>query len=195
MLLLLMSAIAVTPFGCTRRPQVSAFRIVDYLASGETTRYRESFSEAWYTLDSHGNVDLVLRRTGGETGSGQPLTQLVHIHSVWRPVPGRTITGRTQINGTVTYYLLSGRVGTAYDGAGSVFFTKNKDGKLYGTLEWAIVSPTRRLGAESPLFTRAELTGEFVAESDPRRVIQLTNEMNRLFGPAPANRATALSSR
>ena len=170
--------------GCAQRPVVSVIRLVDHREPGSTERLRESFQEAWYNLDRHGNVDLVLRRSS-RPGVENALTQLVHIRSVWRPIPGRTVTHRTQINGTITYYLVSGRTGTAYDGAGSVFFKEKRGGRLIGAIELAKLRPTRHLASSSPPFARAEISGEFVAVHDPRRVIQLVNEMNRLFGPPP----------
>lgn len=172
--------------GCTQRPVISVIRLVDHRAPGSTERLRETFQEAWYNLDRHGNVDLVLRRSSHPgAGAENALTQVVHIRSVWRPIPGRTVTHRTQINGTITYYLVSGRTGTAYDGAGSVFFKEKRGGRLIGAIEHAKLHPTRHLASSSPLFTRAEISGEFAAVHDPRRVIQLVNEMNRLFGPPP----------
>ncbi len=182
--------------GCAQRPVVSVIRLVDHRAPGSTERFRETFQEAWYNLDRHGNVDLVLRRLSHPgAGAESTLTQLVHIRSVWRPIPGRTVTHRTQINGTITYYLVSGRTGTAYDGAGSIFFKEKRGGRLIGAIEHAKLRPTRHLASSSPLFARAEISGEFAAVHDPRRVIQLVNEMNRLFGPPPAYQPTPAPAR
>ena len=174
--------------GCTKVSTVSVIRVVDHREGGASERFIESFNEAWYDLDEHGNVDLVLRRSARpHEGTNSPLNQIVHIRSVWRSVPGRTPSQRTQINGTITYYLVSGRTGTAYDGAGSIFF-KEKRGRLIGAIELAKLRPTRHLISSSPLFARAEVSGEFTAVRDRRRVVQLVNDMNRLFGPAPAYR-------
>lgn len=172
--------------GCAPRSTVSVVRLVDHREAGKTERFRESFHEAWYRLDDHGNIDLVLRRPGRpRDGMDGSLTQLIHIRSIWRPIPGRTVADRTQINGTITYYIVSGRSGTAYDGAGSVFFKRMRGGRLIGAIEHAKLRPTRHLVSSSPLFARAEISGEFTAVHDPRRVIQLVNEMNALFGPPP----------
>lgn len=181
------AAVLTLMVGCVRPPSESVFRVVDHQKPGVIKRYRESFGVGWYKLDDHGNLDLILQRTGGsETGSEPSLEQFVHVRSIWRSVPGQTIAHETQINGTITYYLLSGRVGSAYDGAGSVFFWKKKDGTLFGTVEHALVRPTRRLGDDRPLFVQAELSGEFVALPDSRRVVELLNRMNGLFGLPPS---------
>lgn len=175
----------ITVGGCTKSANVSVIRIIDHRHPGATERFRESFQEAWYDLDEHGNVDIVLRRSARpHEDTHSPLDQVVHIRSVWRSIPGRTPAQRTQINGTITYYLVSGRTGTAYDGAGSVFF-REKRGRLVGAIELAKLRPTRHLVSSSPLFARAEISGEFTALRNRRRVVQLVNEMNQLFGPAP----------
>ncbi len=187
--LALSTAVAIgsaTLLGCSQRKPVSMFQIVDYREPGTTERYRESFDDAYYKLDDHGNLDLVLRRT--TPGGGEPedtLTQVLHIHSVWRSIPGRTVSHRTQLNATVTYCLVNGRIGTAYEGTGSVQFQRARDGGLTGTLDRALLRPRRRLVADRPLFARAVMTGQFHATHDPRRVVQLINQMNSLFGPPP----------
>jgi hypothetical protein len=177
--------LATAGTGCSVR--TSTFEIVDYREPGEAKRYRETFDEAYYTLDEHGNVDIVLRRLSPrETEPGQGITQVIHIRSVWRSIPGDTVAHRTQINATVSYHILSGRVGATFEGAGSVFFTDNRrTDRLVGTLDLATLRPKRRLVAGSPLFRRAELAGEFCAARNPRRVVRIINEMNRRFGPLP----------
>ena len=138
-------------------------------------------------LDEHGNVDLVLRRsTAGQTNTNRVITQVVHIRSFWRSIPGETVAHRTQINGLITYCIISGRGGATFEGAGSVFFKQKRRGNtLSGTLDLASLQPKRQLVSDSPVFKRAELTGTFRATHDPRRVVRIINDMNRLFGPLP----------
>jgi hypothetical protein len=163
------------------------FEITDYRDPGGPKLYRETFDEAYYTIDDHGNVDLVLRRaTESKSNPEHEVIQVVHIRSVWRSIPGETVAHRTQINATVVYHIISGRVGGTFEGAGSVFFKEDKRrGMLTGTLDLARLRPKRRLVADSSLFKLAELCGEFRATRDPRRVVRTINEMNRLFGPPP----------
>jgi len=172
--------------GCTGR--VSTFEIVDYRDPGDAKRYRETFDEAYYDLDNQGNVNIVLRRTGGRSGAGETeVTQIVRIRSVWRPVPGKTGSRATQINATVSYYVVGGRIGDTFEGAGSVYFTQNR-GKdvLNGTLDRAVLRPKRQLTPAEPLFARTELSGEFRAARDRRQVVRIMNEADRLFGPLPS---------
>lgn len=162
----------------------SAFEIVNHRASGEVEHFHEVFDEAYYNRDAHGNVNVVLRRsTPGEADPNQTITQVLHLRSFWRPIPGRTVTDRTQLNGLVRYHVITGQVGATFEGAGSMFFKHNPRKKiLRGSVELAKLRPTRQLAAGHPIFQRAELSGTFTARYDPRRVIGIINEMNRIFG-------------
>jgi len=173
-----------SPLSCAVRP--TTFEIVDYREPDGAKRYRETFDEAYYDLDQYGNVNIVLRRSGGPSEAESDVTQIVHIRSVWRPVPGRTVSRATQINATVSYYIVGGRVGDTFEGAGSVFFTQNR-GKntLTGSLDRAVLRPKRQLAPGEALFARSELSGEFRAVRDRRQVVRIMNEADRLFGPMP----------
>ena len=179
--IVLSAALAV---GCSTR--TTTFEITDYRDVGDARRYRETFDEAYYTLDERGNVDIVLRRATapGDPGAAQAITQVIHIRSVWRSIPGDTVAHRTQINATVIYHILSGRIGATFEGAGSVFYERvRKSDVIRGTLDLATLRPKRRLTAGTTLFRQAEIVGKFEAKENPRRVIQIMNEMNRRFGP------------
>ncbi len=171
--------------GCAAPP--ATFEIADYRGPGEARRYQESFDEAYYDLDQHGNVNIVLRRCGGRSVGESEVTQIIRIHSVWRPVPGRSVSHATQINATVSYYISGGRVGDTFEGAGSVFYVQNPDKEvLDGTLDHAVLRPKRQLDPGDPLFSRAELKGKFRAARDRRSVVRIMNEADRLFGPLPS---------
>ena len=171
--------------GCSARP--STFEIVDYREPGEVRRFHETFDEAYYALDGQGNVDVVLlRSTPGRSIAAHTVTQVIHIRTVWRSIPGTTVAHATQINGKVNYHIVSGSRGATFEGAGSVFFKLNRQrGILTGTLDLAFLRPKRRFAAGSALFKRAELTGEFHARHNPRRAIRIINEMACLFGRLP----------
>lgn len=176
--------------GCSARK--TELQIIDYRPSpaGEGRApdvYVETFDEAFYRIDDAGNVDIVLRRE--QPGLDDParlFVQIVHVRSLWRSIPGRTVAHRTQINATVSYLILSGAVGASFEGAGSVFYDPGDEGDvLTGELERAYLTPQRRLNGGRALFTRAELSGQFRATYDPRRVVRVLNDMDRLFGPPP----------
>ena len=183
---LLCLLVLAMPLGCRVHP--TAFEIVDYREPGNVKLYRETFDEAYYGLDNQGNVNIVLRRSGGRSGAGESeVTQIIRIRGVWRPVAGKTGSHPTQINATVSYYIVGGRVGDTFEGAGSVFFTQNRrKNTLRGSLDRAVLRPKRQLSPGEPLFARAELSGEFRAARDPRQVVRIMNEADRLFGPLPS---------
>lgn len=182
---LLCAFVFALPLGCSIRP--STFEIVDYRESGNAKHYRETFDEAFYDLDQQGNVNIVIRRAGHRRGAGESdVDQVVRIRSVWRSVPGRTGSHATQINATVSYYIVGGRIGDTFEGAGSVFFTQNRrKNTLTGSLDHAVLRPKRQLSSGEPIFASAELSGEFRATRDRRQVVRIMNEADRLFGPLP----------
>ena len=181
----LVSLLAVSA-GCSS--PVSRFQIIDHAGTHETHRYSATFSEAYYDIDGLGNLDLILRRGPDlHTADGSEVTQLLHIRSVWRSIPGMTNANPTQVNGTICYALVGGNTGTTFEGAGSVFFDHNADkGTLSGTVEWALLRPRRRLSSAKPLFSHAEISGEFHAVRDRRKVVRMVNEIDRLFRSRPA---------
>ena len=176
--------------GCAAR--TSVFNIVDYREAGQARRYQETFHEAYYDVDGEGNVDVVLRRKEpGQSNPALEITQVIHLRTVWRSIPGKTVAERTQINATVSYSIVSGRIGALFEGAGSVFIKENRAGDLLGgALELALLKPKRRLSVGGDIFALAELSGEFRAVKDRRRVVRIVNDMNRLFGPGSISSGT-----
>ena len=168
--------------GCSARQSV--FRITDYRDTHEPITYTETFGEAYYSIDGQGNLDLVLRRnTPGEKDHGEPITQIVHIRSFWRSIPGRTVASSSQINSTISYLIMTGRVGAAFEGAGSVFFKENRSqDTLTGSLEEASLSPTKQRSGGMDLFGHARLTGTFRATHDRRRTVRIINEIEQMLG-------------
>jgi len=162
----------------------STFDIVDHRRPGVEERYHERFDEAFFDIDPDGNVDVVLqRRSPDEEHPSQMIIQVIHIRSFWRSIPGTTTAHSTQINATIRYHVLAGRLGATFEGTGSVFFYLDREGRtLTGSLDVGLLEPKRRLMTGGDLFDKAELRGRFRAAHNPRKVVQLINEMNRLFG-------------
>lgn len=178
-------ALLIPLIGCAVR--TSTFEIIDYRGDGGAERYHQSFDEAYYAVDGQGMVSIVLQReAASQSNPGGSVRQVIHLRSVWRCIPGETVSHRTQINGTVSYHLVTGQVGATFEGAGSLFFSEDQEKRtLTGSLELATLKPTRRLAASHDLFRKAELKGQFHATYDPRRVRRILNDMNRLFGRTP----------
>ncbi len=171
--------------GCAAK--ISSIEITDYRDPGEAHQYRETFEEAFYDIDSAGNVNIVLRRKSpNDSAEGEEVTQVIYIHTMWRSIPGITVADKSQINGTVTYGIMGDRMGVTFEGAGSVFVEENKNkNAITGSLELARLKPTRKLTQDSALFHHAEISGEFFAVRDRRKVVHTINEMSRMFNPLP----------
>jgi len=166
---------------------VTRFEVIDYRAGGAELRYRESFSEGFFDLDDAGNLDVVMHHEKRDPAdpAGQ-ITQVIHVRTLWRSIPGVTVAERSQINAEVEYFIISGDVGQSFEGAGSVIFSTNrKADTITGTLDLARLKPVRQLIAADDLFERVDLSGTFVAQKDRRRVRDTVHDMARRFGPRP----------
>ncbi len=185
--------LAVLP-GCAGR--LSTFELIDCSAPNRATRYEQTFDEAYYDIDGGANVDIVLRRTRpGVVNPKEDITQIIHIRTVWRSIPGITVAERTQINGIVNYHMFRGDLSASLEGAGSVFLSRRKrDGTLEGSLELAILRPLARVAEDGALFRRARLSGEFIALRDARKVARILNEAKRRC-PSTTRRRNATSLR
>lgn len=183
------AAIALTlvaAAGCAR-PEGRAFQIVDHRDNGSTSRYRETFGPGTFDVGPTGNYEIVLvKQQINATDPAANIEQLIHIRTMWQSIPGRTVADKTQINAIVSYFIQSGEVGQAYEGAGSLFNTANRDGTaLSGSLDLARLRPVRQLAASANLFDRVDISGRFTATRDRKRTEQLAHEMDRRFGPRP----------
>ncbi|MEK6798872.1 MAG: hypothetical protein AABZ12_07910 [Planctomycetota bacterium] len=180
--------------GCTR-PR-STMILTDFSDAGQPRKYRETFDEAYFDIDAGGNLNLVLRRRPSSRGGEPGLTQMLHVRTVWRSIPGKTVAEPTQINSLLTYSIQSGGLGSTFEGAGAVLFdVRRRRGELNGTIDHAVLKPTRQLAAGEPLFPRAEISGRFTAKRDPFQVVRLMNELERTFGPRSAIADASAESR
>lgn len=175
--------------GCGR-PRTNAFEIIDHREGGDASRFRETFDAGTFDVGPTGNYDIVLvNEQFDATDPSANIVQTLHLRTFWRSIPGTTVADKTQINGSVSYYIVSGELGQAYEGAGSIFVSEDRDGdKITGTLDLARLKPVRQLAASADLFERVDISGRFTATRDRKRTQQLVHEMNRRFGPRPPQR-------
>lgn len=172
--------------GACAIPQ-SRLDVIDFSQDGSTNHYSEDFDEAYYDIDDHGNLDLILRRAhAGRMSEEMDLTQVVHIRSIWRSIPGQTIADDDQINATINYAIMASSTGHTFEGAGSIFFrsAQRKD-VLIGQLGRAVIKPSRKNSPTQPIFSRVELSGSFRAVRNTRQVKLIKNDLRRLFGSHP----------
>jgi hypothetical protein len=122
-----------------------------------------------------------------ETGPDEPpISQLVHLRTAYRTMPGVTHAESSMINATVHYVILDGFGGTCYEGAGHLSTHESRDGRVMtGKLEHAQVTRNRHIGQGGDIFVRAKLRGGYHAVRNRRKVVAMLNEINRLLGPQP----------
>ncbi|MFQ5415290.1 MAG: hypothetical protein ACE5E6_12610 [Phycisphaerae bacterium] len=163
---------------------------MDYRPGAVPERYGETFDDGAYCVDDSGGVDIVLRRVQPVPDDRfEPIDQVVHVHGVWRSIPGRTIADDTLVNATVTYMILAGGSGATFEGAGSLFYRENRRrDALTGTLEGATLVPVRRVAGGGFIFHQAALRGRFHAVRDCRRTHKILHDLERTFGPRPPYR-------
>lgn len=174
-----MTALLILPACSTPR---NTLWITDY-RDGRATPYRETFDECYFARDAGGNVNVVLRRERPVLDDPtRNLVQLVWLQTFWTPVPGTTVAHERQINATVRYALVSGRVTAAFEGAGSVFLDSVRGSdRVDVRIRQAFLTPRGQIFDGRLLFRNAELKGAMRATQDPARVVRLTNDMDRLF--------------
>jgi len=169
----------------------AVFKVTDHSDPTQERIYSDTFTECYYDLDPYGNISMVFRRGG--RGDHVPISaaesvQIVCVRGVWHSVAGKNPFHETQINGTVTYAVTGKGVATSMEGAGAIHFDGEyfHEDRLTGTIEHARVFPKRNVSSGPPPIAQAEISGEFEAVRDPRRVARITNDVERFFGPRSA---------
>lgn len=194
--------------GC--RQIETRFDVLSFKNPTSPELFTERFGTGACSQDARKNWDLVfeipssevelLRPAGGPqaAASSMPvesqgqmraekirMSQYVHIHVFWRPVPGTTYAESTQTNASIIYCLMTGTDAISYEGAGFVYFTESMDGKtLSGQIESSALVPARTAGQPADLFGPSQLKGCFVASKDRKRVVSVLQNLRRTLGPA-----------
>lgn len=176
--------VLVAMTGCSEKG--TRFSIVNHRSVGETEHFHELFDECYYSVSPGGNVDVVARRRIPADAENEALTQIVHIRTVFRAVPGTTHADSTMINGLVNYAIVGEGGGACFEGAGFVSCKEDRKRiELSGELEEARLHPNRRVGRVGDIFNQAVIQGTFQASRDTKKVVAILNELSRYFGPQP----------
>jgi hypothetical protein len=170
--------------GCTE--PTTEFHIVNLRGMGDREHFHERFNECYYTVSPGGRIDIVARRIDPGVPPADPVTQIVHLRTAFRAIPGTTYAEESMINATVHFAVLDGHGGVCYEGAGFLSSEEDpKKGVLVGELERAHLDENRSAGQGGEIFNRVDLTGTYAATRSRRKVVSLLNEMSRIFGPQP----------
>jgi hypothetical protein len=172
--------------GCSR--ETNQLRIKSFQSQGLPETLSETFDEAVFSHDAHGNLDLVFRSIRpSRQDPSQTIRQVVHFRAFWKPIPGRTFVESTQCNATVCYMIGTGPVCISYDGAGFMTFAFGWFKRsLKGKIESGELAPLRRVGKPKDLLGRAQITGKFRARRDKVQVLKILGELRRELGPMPS---------
>ena len=113
-----------------------------------------------------------------------PLRQLVHIHVFWRPIRGAKPDNPSSTNAAIDWYFISNHgLSTQsvvhYQGGG--FVTVNASTKSAAVdVRSAALYPAKSSGSLRDPFGTSNVTGSFVALSDPGEVRDLLEEIQKL---------------
>lgn len=177
---------------CACRPPATELHIVALRDPSLPRRYFSRFDESYFRFDALGNLDLVLRGVNeSPSETGEVITEVVHVHAFWEPIPGRTFADASMTNAKVAYSITTEVVAMQYEGGGFLSFKLDeKKHRIQGRLESAQLVPTHRRGDAHDLFGPARVTGTFTATDDARHVVRILNELKNVIG-VEAEEATA----
>jgi hypothetical protein len=166
--------------GCSTHPTRLQFSTFD----------GENHCEQAYTYMSTGSyrklpgglIELVCRAERASTiDPTQTITQIVHLKTFWDPRPGTTFVESTQIDGDLSYAVLTPPTGVRYDGSGFLTYKLKKNGDLEGKIESGTLSPRFSMGDAAIPFTNARLEGDVYARENPADVVNTIQSIDAQF--------------
>ncbi len=160
----------------------TSLHIRDYRNDGQVVQYAQPFSQAYYDINSAGELDVILREEVPADGNpNRNIVQIVHIQSIWLSRYPQSKSEKGQISGGITYAIIDGANVSVYSGTGSTHFSHDKKKDIVsGSIGRAVLN-IRSGGI--PVFRRAEVKGTFVAQRNRREVVRLTNQLERYLTP------------
>jgi len=156
----------------------TSLHIRDYRDDGQVVRYQQPFTQAFFEINSAGELDVVFRHEVPIEGNPRRvIEQIVHIKSIWHNRYEQSASEQGQISGTMTYAIIDGAHISLYSGTGSTHFSHDRNkNMLHGSIGQVVLNSQ---GGAAPVFRRAEVTGRFNAQRNRREVVRLTNRLER----------------
>lgn len=118
----------------------------------------------------------------GEIGGS--VEQLLHIHTFWRPRPGKTFADPSSVDAIIEYVIATSGGVCAYSGAGFVYVNEKRDGDLGVQLKQSRLRVRAMLGDCPDLIERGRLIGRFQAEPRDGRAAEINQRLQMLCTPA-----------
>lgn len=169
--------------GCKSTPTDTRIDLMTFDEAGTPRQHYTEFRRASYRMSPGGLVELVLRsERPSERDPTQMIEQVIYIKCFWNPQPTRAFVDETQIDARVQYAVLTPPTGVRYDGSAMVTWRYDKDsGKLAGWIESGTLTPRFRMGDVIEPFGPANFTGTFVAEENPREIVETAQILEAQF--------------
>lgn len=191
--------------GCS--PTETRLEIQSFKNPEAAERFAERFDRCSFAVNAQNNWDIVFEiqptlirmpvpSTGSPTSTSRPasdrdtsadevpMSQMIHVHVFWRPVPGTTYAESTQTNATIVYCVSTGRNSIAYKGAGFVYFTPSRDGlTIEGQIESSDLVPTDYVNEPVDLFGPCRIEGSFIARQQRGHVVAILQRLRKTIGP------------
>jgi len=134
------------------------------------------FDAACYFFDRDGNLHFVMR---SQTNDGT--VEIFTARVFWRPIGGRTSLNPTSVNATWRYLLIATDTVGMYEGSGFVRLS----GRNGEDIKVSLVDGDLRLTEASARFAdvigRARLRGNFVAQYDDAKAVEMMKEAQQEF--------------
>ncbi|MBK8915469.1 MAG: hypothetical protein IPM64_12895 [Phycisphaerales bacterium] len=107
----------------------------------------------------------------GNEGDGRAISQLLHIHVFWRPLPGKTPSNRTATDAVLRYVVQSPEGTFVYAGTGFVWTRKPRFGPFQVDLERAELRLVASTPGAEDLLGEMRITGRFYPANDPAAAV------------------------
>lgn len=137
-----------------------------------------------YRADPSGDIHILGRanRAPDELGGGR-VEQILHIHTFWRPRPGKTFDNPTSVDSTIRYVIKADDGVRVYEGTGFVYLAKARVGSaMLADIENMRLRPASVSGAPPDVIGEARLSGKLRARLDPSAVVDGIRECQLMSG-------------
>ncbi len=146
--------------------------------------YQIEITDCVYQACGNGDYQILAEATMASRVTGA-VRELLHIHMFWRPRPGKTFAHSSMTNATLRYVVLSDEGHAVYRGTGFAYPKRSRSGnRLKVKLERSLLQPVAQLGVAPELLGPLEFAGVLHVRDNAGQAIELSREIDRLFGEA-----------
>jgi hypothetical protein len=140
--------------------------------------YHVTFEGCTYRVDASGEQDIVGRIVSMRAGTeGGPITQLMHVHLFWQPIPGRTSAEPSTTDATIRYAIITPTGTAVYSGTGFVYPKRGWGRTLSAAVEAANLRLESQTGTPTEVLGDARVHGTLVAREDAYTAVDVMREL------------------